>query len=403
MKPASLDFSALHTSMQRWVENDYLPGVSVAVLTGRDQLHTHCVGWADKEQRVTLREDHLFRIYSNTKLITSCVVLQLLEEGRLALEDPIERFLPALGQRQVLKPGAKSLAEVVPARGPITIGQLLSHSSGLSYGLLDPGTLMFEAYTARNINSRELTLEQMVQALAPLPLAFEPGTSWEYSIATDVLARTAEVICAQPFDRVLRERIFEPLQLADTGFFVPEAQHHRLAGVYQGASLQEPMRPGLARAEHLLRPPANLRPAPLLSGGGGLVSSLPDMVKLLRALMPGGAPSSSTLLKPATLALLARNQLAKGCFLQFPGLPALRGRSHGLAGGVVLTPNETDHPQATGEIYWGGMAGTMWWISPAHDFAAAVMTQRWLGFGHPYGIDIKREVYNAVLGAKRST
>jgi CubicO group peptidase (beta-lactamase class C family) len=218
-------------------------------------------------------------------------------------------------------------------------------------------------------------------------------------VATDVLARAVEVICGEPFDRVLRQRIFEPLQLADTGFFVPEPQQHRLAGLYQGLSLQEPMVPGLTRAEQLLEPPAHLRPAPLLSGGGGLVSSLPDMVKLLRSLMPGGP----TLLKPATLELMARNRLPESCFIQFPGFPPQVGRGHGLAGGVILAPTRLDHPQAAGELYWGGMAGTMWWVSAAHNFAAVVMTQRWLGFGHPYGLELKREVYNAVLGTTRST
>lgn len=392
--PAAPDFRALHAAMQRLVDSEFLPGISVALVAPGMPPHVHCTGWADREGDVALREEHLFRVYSNTKLVTSCAVLLLLEEGRFELSDPIERFLPALAARRVLRPDARSLDDTVPARGRITIAQLLSHSAGLSYGLLDPGSMIYKAYEDRRILSPETTLAQMVDDLAPLPLTYEPGTGWEYSIAMDVLARLVEVLGGAPFDHFVRERILEPLRMRDTGFVVPERDHERIATMYVGADLKDPMKPGLSRGDHLLPPQAHLRPVPRLNAGGGLVSSLPDMVKLLSAVLPG--PNS--LLKPQTVSLAVTNQLAPGCFLRFPVTGEQAGRGHGLAGGLVLTPGPKDHPESAGTLYWGGLAGTQWWISLRHGIAGALMTQRWWGFGHPLFAELKFAAYEGLFG-----
>jgi len=157
------------------------------------------------------------------------------------------------------------------------------------------------------------------------------------------------------------------------------------------------MRPGLERAERLLPLQANLRPVARLSGGGGLVSSLGDMVKLLRALMPAAASRASTLLKPSTFEAMIHNQLPPGRFIAFPGVGELTGKGFGLAGGVVVTPAASEHPDSAGECYWGGVAATQWWISPRHRLAGALMTQRWFGYADPFVADLKREAYRAVL------
>jgi CubicO group peptidase (beta-lactamase class C family) len=394
---ATPDFSALHAAMQRWVDADILPGVSIAVLLGRDRVHTHCTGFADKERGVKLRENHLFRVFSNTKLITSCAVLALHEEGRFELDDPIERFLPALADRRVLRPDATSIDDTAPARRPITIRHLLTHTSGLSYGLFDPGSTLFKAYGERRVLADDTTLEQMVSALGTLPLAYDPGEGWGYSLATDVLARLVEVCSGQRFDRFIAERILQPLGMVDTGFVVPQAERDRLAALYIGDPMN-PMRPGLRRAESLLAPHAHLQPVARLSGGGGLVSSLGDMVALLRRLLPTASADGPTLLKPATLASMATNQLPAGRFIRFPVVGELTGKGHGLAGGVVVNPSASEHPESAGELYWGGMAATQWWIAPDQGWAAAVMTQRWLGYMDPFVADLKRETYRAVLG-----
>ena len=202
------DFGAAHAAMRRYVDGDLLSGVSSAVLVGRELVDVNCVGWADKEARTPLRVDHIFRIFSNTKLVTSCAALLLFEEGRFQLDDPIERFIPQLANRRVLRPGATSLDETEPAKGSITIRHLMSHRSCLSYGVFDPGTTMFKAYNERKVLNPATTLAQMIDVLADLPLVYHPGTSWEYSVATDVMARLVEVISGEAFDKFIQSRIF---------------------------------------------------------------------------------------------------------------------------------------------------------------------------------------------------
>jgi CubicO group peptidase (beta-lactamase class C family) len=374
------------------VDGNILSGVSSALLVGRDLVDVDCSGWADKEAQIPLRLDHLFRVFSNTKLITSCAALLLFEDGRIRLDDPIEKFIPQLGNRRVLRPGATSIDDTEPARGSITIRQLLSHSAGLSYGLFDPGTVMFRAYQQRQVLSPLKTLAEMVDTLAELPLVYHPGTSWEYSVATDVVARLVEVVSGQTFDRFIRQRILDPLGMVDTGFVVPAKDQGRLAAYYVGADLMDPMKPGLTRAENYPWPGAYLRAVPRLDGGGGLVSSLPDMVALVRSLLPGGP----TLLKPETIALMMTNQLPEGVWMRFPVSGELVGRGYGLAGGLIVQPSPLHHPDASGEFYWGGLAGTQWWISPKANLAGLLMTQRQMAFFHPFAFEFKRQAYEAV-------
>ncbi|TKW76748.1 MAG: beta-lactamase family protein, partial [Bradyrhizobium icense] len=195
--------------MQRYVDDNLLSGISWAVLEGRDLVDVNCVGWADKEAERPLRTDHIFRAFSNTKLITSCAALLLYEEGKLGLDDPIERFIPQLGNRQVLRPGATSIDDTEPAKNSITVRQLLSHSSGLSYGFFDPGTAIYKALNERGVHNPMTTLADMVDVLAEVPLVYQPGTSWEYSLATDVTSRLVEVVSGQRFDAFIKARIFD--------------------------------------------------------------------------------------------------------------------------------------------------------------------------------------------------
>jgi CubicO group peptidase (beta-lactamase class C family) len=386
------DFGAAHAAMRRYVDGDILSGVSSAVLVGRDLVDVNCVGWADKEAQTPLRVDHIFRVFSNTKLITSCAALLLFEEGRFQLDDPIEKFIPQLGNRQVLRPRAASLDDTEPAKTSITIRHLLSHSSGLSYGLLDPGTTIFKAYNERKVLHPATTLAQMMDALADLPLAHHPGASWEYSVATDVVARLVEIISGQSFDTFIQSRILDRLGMVDTGFVVPEDNRSRLAAYYAGAEIMEPTKPGLTRTDDSPYPGAYLRAVPQLSGGGGLVSTLPDMVALIRSLVPGGP----TLLKPDTIALMMTNQLPDRKWINFARVGELRGRGYGLAGSLILQPSPLDHADAAGEFNWGGIAGTQWWISPKADVAGLMMTQRQMAFMHPFAFEFKRLAYEAV-------
>jgi CubicO group peptidase (beta-lactamase class C family) len=297
-----------------------------------------------------------------------------------------------LENRKVLRPGAASLDDTEPANGSITIRHLMSHSSGLSYGFFDPGTVIFKAYNERGVLNPTTTLAQMVDVLADLPLIYHPGTSWEYSVAIDVLARLVEVISGQPFDKFIQARILNPLGMVDTGFLVPEKDRGRLAAYYVGADLMEPMKPGLTRNDDYPHPGAYVRPFARFDGGAGLTSTLPDMVALIRSLLPGG----NTLLRPETIAAAMTNQLPDGRCIRFVMMGEMPGQVHGLAGGLILKPSPFMHPDAAGELYWGGVAGTQWWISPKKNIAGVMMTQRQMAFIHPFVFEFKRLAYEAV-------
>jgi CubicO group peptidase (beta-lactamase class C family) len=297
----------------------------------------------------------------------------------------------------VLKPGATVITDTEPARSPITISHLMSHSSGLSYGLLDPGTTMFKAYIERKVLNPTTTLADMMDVLGTLPLSFHPGTGWEYSVATDVLSRLVEVVSGQRFDEYLRTHIFAPLGMTDTGFVVPASEQHRLVAYYAGASLTDPLKPGLKRTDDAPYPGAYRQTMPRLSGGGGLVSSLPDMIALIRSLVPGAPGDAPTLLKPQTLSLMMSNQLPVGTFIRFPTVGEAKGKAFGLAGAVTLATSSIDPAGSEGEFQWGGIAGTHWWINPRLNLAGIVMAQRQMAFWHPFSFEIKRAVYE---GAK---
>jgi CubicO group peptidase (beta-lactamase class C family) len=290
------------------------------------------------------------------------------------------------------------LDDTEPARGPIMIRHLLSHSSGLCYGLLDPGTVIFNAHNDRKVLNPAATPAEMMDTLADLPLVFHPGSGWEYSVATDVMSRLVEIVGGQRFDAFIQSRILDPLGMVDTGFVVPEQKRPRLAAYYPGEDLVDPMKPGLARIDDSPYPGAYLRAVPRLSGGGGLVSSLPDTLALLRSLLPGG----STLLKPETIALMMTNQLPDGVRIQFPGIGVIEGKAFGLGGSLTLAPSSLEPKSSVGEFQWGGIAGTHWWISPQANLAALLMTQRRMAFWHPFSFEFKQLVYQAVARTRDS-
>jgi CubicO group peptidase (beta-lactamase class C family) len=377
--------------MQRYVDQEILAGVSWTVLRGRDIADQQCVGLADREANVALRSDHIFRAFSNTKIFVTCAIMLLMEEGRIGLDDRMEKFLPQLGNRRVLKADAKSIADVEPAKSPITIRQLLTHAAGLSYGIFDPGTVVFKAYNEARVLNPLTPLTDMIDRLADLPLIYHPGTSWEYSVATDVLGRVVEVVSGQALDAFFKARIYDPLGMVDTGFFVPEAKQGRLVAYYRGADVLDPMKPGLFRNDDKPYPQAYLRPFPRLSGGGGLVTTMPDMLALVRALLPG----PEALLKPDTVRQMMTNQLSNGQTIRFAMLGPIPGKGFGLGGAVTFAPNPIDPPNSTGEFQWGGLAGTHWWICPQANTAGVLMAQREMGFWNPFFFEFKRLAYDA--------
>ena len=387
------DFSAAHAVLQGEVDAHRLAGVSAATMRHGQLIDRFCTGLADIERGEALRPDHIHRAFSNTKLFTTVLVLLLADEGHFGLDDPIKAWIPGFGQLRVLRPGATSLDDTDPLARDISIRHLISHQSGFSHGVFDPGTLIYNAYHARGVRGIDTTLAEQMALLADLPLCFQPGEGWEYALGIDVLARLIEVVTGQRFGDALQSRLFDPLGLPDTGFVLRPDQVPRLAALYRG-DLADVMKSGLQRLNDTPWPGAYLRPVARQSGAGGLFSTQADMLALLRQLMPG----QPSMLKPATLAAMFVDQVPAQFSVQFFGTGAVPSLGYGLGGAVTRRASSLSPEAAVGELQWGGLAGTHWWVSPATGLAGVVMAQRHFGFWHPFWFDYKRRVYEAAAG-----
>ena len=385
------NFSAAHAVLQRHVDAQLLSGVSAAVLRDGALIDSFCIGKADLQSGEDLRPDHIHRAFSNTKLMTSVLVLLLLDRGHFALDEPVKTWIPALGHLKVLGVDATSITDTEPLAHDITIRQLLSHQAGFSHGVFDPGTLIYDAYHASGARKPDTTLEQLMNQLASLPLIYQPGQGWAYSMATDVLARLVEIVTGLSFAAALQGLLFDPLGMVDTGHVLRPDQRVRLCPLYVG-DLADPRRPGLQRLDNVPWPQAFLKPVPRQAGTSGLVTTQADMILLLQQLQPG----TSTLLKSATLAEMMRDQLpAERCVQVVPG-QALPSLGFGLGGAVTRKASGMQPNSPAGEFQWGGLAGTHWSISPATGISIVLMTQRYMGFWNPFWFEYKRKVYEAL-------
>jgi len=386
------DFSAAHAVLQREVDQQRLPGVSAAVMRDGALIDSFCSGLADLQSGEVLRPDHIHRAFSNTKLITSVLVLMLVDQGEFGLDDPVKQWLPAFGRLRVLRPGATRIDDTEPLQRDITIRHLLSHQAGLSHGVFDPGTLIYNAYLASGVRRPDITLEQAMDVLAGLPLIYQPGEGWEYATGADVLARIVELVTGQRFGDALQSRLFGPLGMVDTGYVLRPEQLPRLAALYRGDPV-DVMKPGLQRLDDTPWPNAYRRPVTRQSAAGGLFTTQADMLALLRQLMPG----QPSLLQPATLAALFTEQVPASRCVQFFGSGPVPSLGFGLGGALTRQASAIAPVAALGELQWGGLAGTHWFISPATGLAGVVMTQRFMGFWHPFWFDYKARVYDAAV------
>ena len=391
--PGPAGFGAAHAVLQQEIDQQRLAGASAAVLRHGELIDHVCLGQADLQAGTPLRPDHIHRAFSNTKLITSVLVLMLADAGLLGpagLDAPVRQWLPALGRLRALRPGALALDDTVPLARDVTVRHLLSHQAGLSHGVFDPGTPIFRAYAASGVRDPSLSLADAVEALAGLPLLYQPGEGWEYSMAPDVLARMVEVITGQDFGSALQQRLLGPLGMVDTGFVLSPAQQPRLAALYAG-DVMDPMKPGLKRLDGTPWPGAYLRPVARQSAAGGLFTTQADMLALLRRLLPG----RDAVLQPATLAALFSDQLPAGRCVQFALRGPLPSLGFGLGGAITRQASSFQGLAAVGEMQWGGLAATHWFIAPASGLAGVVMAQRFMGFWHPFWFDYKARVYQA--------
>jgi len=359
----------------RYVDDGRIAGAITLVARRGGIAHLECTGQADLEARRPMREDAIVRIYSMTKIVTTVAALMLLEEGRFLLKDPVWRFIPEFKALRVAVQGADGREELVRPRRDVTIGDLLSHLGGLSYEVI---------HEAR---SNGWTLAEFITEFCKRPLLCHPGERWNYSASSDVLGRLIEVISGRSFDAFLQERIFDPLGMADTDFWVPPEKAERLAGVY------EPGDDGrLVPAEKGAASPFLKRPS-LPSGGGGLVSTTSDYLRFALALLRGGELGGVRLLGRKTVELMTQDHLPPG----HPPLDVNR-RGFGLGVSVVRRLGETKQIGSVGEFGWGGAACTQVWIDPAEDCVTMIMMQ--LRPKEPFGqlMDrFKHAAYQAIV------
>ena len=367
-----------------WLQRDFidtgrLPGAQLLVARRGEVVHRATLGRMDVERDRPLRDDALWRIYSMTKPITSLALMMLWEEGRFTLNDPVQRFIPAWRDLRVWEAGRGELLRTRPARPPMTMRHILSHTAGLTYGsaLLAPGQQAHpveEAYAALDIGTRSGdTLEAMVDKLARVPLRFDPGSAWQYSLATDVCGHLVQVISGQPFETFVHERILAPLGMTDTGFHVPADKLDRLTTCYRYDARRLMVPVDTPERSAFAQPPV------LPSGGGGLVGTLADYHRFCELLRRGGELDGVRLLGPRTLALMRANHLPGGrdlVALAQDGFSetANAGIGFGLGFATTLCSVAAGVPGA-GDFFWGGMASTIFWVDPHEDLAAILMTQ----------------------------
>jgi CubicO group peptidase (beta-lactamase class C family) len=393
LDPKALDRLDQHFAQQ--VDAGRLPGYLVAVARGGRVAHLTTHGHRDLAAGLPVGTDTLWRIYSMTKPVTSVAALMLVEEGRLSLDDPVADHIPAFGNPRVYVGGSGAGTETRPAAGPILVRHLMTHTAGLTFGFYHthPVDALYRAAGLESSVRPGSDLAETVDLYASLPLQFEPGTQWNYSVASNVLGRVIEVVSGQPLDAFFAERIFGPLGMTDAGFCVTDEQAGRLAEMYgerDGGGI-EPI-PGL---------PLRGRPR-FLSGSGGMVASAHDVHRFMELLRRRGELGGTRLLAPATVDLMTRNQLPGNADLRAFGShpahdePGNEGVGFGLGVSVVIDPARTQAPSGLGTYGWSGVATTTFWVDPSRDLTVQFMTQVRPKSSHTTFPDLKRLVHEAV-------
>jgi CubicO group peptidase (beta-lactamase class C family) len=395
MSKAALDRVEQHLK-QRYIDAGRFPGTQLLVYRRGKIVHSTVQGFADLERKVPVKDDTIFRIYSMTKPITSVAFMMLVEEGRAALDEPVHKYIPEWKNLGVFQAGTYPAFLTKPPSRPMQIVDLFRHTSGLTYGF-QQRTNVDAAYREKQIGEIEKagTLQSMIDELAKIPLEFSPGEAWNYSVSTDVLGYLVGLISGKPFEQFVKERIFDPLGMTDTDFYVPAAKAARLAACYSadgkgGMTLQDDP------AES-----AYLAPPSLISGGGGLCSTAADYLTFCRALLNRGELGGVRLIAPKTLALMTTNHLPGGRDLtelsrSMFSEATLAGVGFGLGFAVTMDPAQTLLPGSAGEYYWGGAASTAFWIDPAEELITIFMTQLLPSSSYPVRRELRTMVYSAI-------
>jgi CubicO group peptidase (beta-lactamase class C family) len=390
MKPETVGMSSARLARldkimkHRYVDGGYLPGMLTYVYRRGQLVHTGMCGHMDIERGKPMREDAIFRIYSMSKPITAVALMMLVEEGLIGLDDLVHTHIPAWKNLGVYASGMPSLLAdappsfiTTPMLRPMKVIDLATHTSGLTYGFM-MRTAVDAAYRKAKLTDRQTAggLQQMIDQLAQIPLDFSPGTAWNYSVSIDVLGYLVEKLSGIGFGEFLRTRLFEPLGMSDTAFYVPSDKTERFSACYQpggkggGLKLQDD-----PQASTYAKPPI------LESGGGGLVSTARDYLRFCRMMLNGGSLDGVQILSPKTVALFSLNYLPDGREIADMSLPGMFSES-GYAGvgfslgcGVNVNVAKTRLPGSLGEYFWGGAAATAFWIDPIEELTVVFMTQ----------------------------
>ena len=381
--------------MRRWVDSGRLPGLLVAIVRDDRLAWFESFGWRDVETARPVEPDTIYRVYSMTKPITTVAALMLYEEGHFQLDDPVAKFIPAFAGTRVFDSGDAEAFTTVPLARPITVHDLMVHTSGLTYGFQHEHAVD-ALYRSRGVefNANLGPLAELVEATAAQPLVFQPGTRWNYSVSTDVLGRLIEVWSGVALDTYFEERIFRPLGMRDTGFHVRDGQAHRLASNYVLAD-----NGGLELADCPTES-RFLEPAVTLSGGGGLVSTAADYLRFMRMLRGRGTLENTRLLGRKSVELMTTNHLpgdlADMGRPRFSEMP-FAGVGFGLGVSVLLDPARARILGSPGEYAWGGLASTSFWVDPAEDMMVLLLTQLMPSSAWPIRRELRTLTYQALL------
>lgn len=387
----------LSSHFDRYVAEGRLPGWQCAVSRGTKVAWVGSGGLRDVAGSLPVEADTVWRVYSMTKPVTSLAAMLLHEEGLFDLNDEAARWLPAFSSPRVYLEGPPEAPVTRPASEPIRVWHLLTHTSGLTYGFQrrHPVDAIYRREGFDFGQPRGLVLADAVDQLACWPLLFDPGSAWNYSLATDVVGRLVEVWSGQTLDQFLRERIFEPLEMGDTGFFCAEADVPRLAQLYLYAD--GGFRHAGAMAAFGTKPPS------YLSGGGGLVSTAADYQRFASMLLGRGALDAARLVAPSTIELMSRNFLPGDADLlefavdSFSEL-SMAGIGFGLGLSCVLDRSRLRLPTPEGTVSWGGAASTTFWVDPTEELTCVFFTQLIPSSSYPLRRELQRLVYQALLG-----
>jgi CubicO group peptidase (beta-lactamase class C family) len=392
---------------QRYVDAGRFPGTQLLVYRRGKIVHSTVQGFADVERKVPVKDDTIFRIYSMTKAITSVAFMMLVEEGRVALDEPVHKYIPEWKNLGVFQAGTYPAFLTRPPSRPMLIVDLLRHTSGLTYGFQQRSNVD-AAYRETKIGEviKAGTLQSMIEDLAKIPLEFSPGEAWNYSVATDVLGYLIGKISGMPFEKFLKERILGPLGMNDTDFFVPKEKAHRFAACYSadpqgGMTFHATERKGTLTLQDDPATSSFLSPPSLVSGGGGLCSTASDYLTFCRALLNGGELGGVRLLGPKTLKLMASNHLPGGVDLPTMSRSlfseaSYNGIGFGLGFAVTMNPAQTLIAGSPGEFAWGGAATTSFFIDPAEELITIFMTQVLPSSAYPIRREIRTMVYAAI-------